>query len=161
MRRSRSNRVLAARRLYNACYLLVLLGSWEVPVTYSIDTTRRLIRTACTRPLRFEQVIDHFRQLNDDPACSGRLDVLLDVTDADTLPNSSQLGAVGAAASAIRNKVQFGACAIVAASDAMFGMMRVFEVQAGPYFGAMRVFRNADDAEKWLASNPEAADPGP
>src|ERR1035438_8645363 len=94
MRRSRSNRVLAARRLYNACYLLVLLGSWEVPVTYSIDTTRRLIRTACTRPLRFEQVIDHFRQLNDDPACSGRLDVLLDVTDADTLPNSSQLGAV-------------------------------------------------------------------
>ncbi len=131
-----------------------------MPVTYSIDTTRRLIRTACTRPLTFVQVIDHFRQLHDDPACAGRLDVLLDVTDADMLPSSSQLEAVGAAASAIRKKVQFGACAIVAASDAMFGMMRVFEVQAGSYFGAMRVFRNSGEARKWLDSNPAAADPG-
>ena len=132
-----------------------------MPVTYSIDTTRQLIRTACTPPLTFMQVIDHFRQLNDDPACSGHLDVLLDVTDADTLPNSRQLGTVGAAASSIRKKVQFGACAIVAAKDAMFGMMRAFEVQAGAYFGAMRVFRNFGEAEKWLASNPAAAHPRP
>ncbi|HEY6369752.1 MAG TPA: hypothetical protein VIX37_04180 [Candidatus Sulfotelmatobacter sp.] len=132
-----------------------------MPVTYSIDTTRRLIRTACTRPLTFAQVIAHFRELNDDPACSQRLDVLLDVTDGDTLPNSSQLGAVGAAASAIRKKVQFGFCAVVADSDAMFGMMRVFAVQAGAYFDAIRVFRSAGEAEKWLNSNPAAIDPEP
>jgi hypothetical protein len=83
-------------------------------VIYSIDPTRQLIRTACVRPLTFAQVIDHFRQLNEDPACSGRLDVLLDVTDVDSLPDSSQLGEVGTAMIAIRKKVRFGSCAIVA-----------------------------------------------
>ena len=70
-----------------------------MPVTYQIDSTRHVIQTVCSRPLTFEQVIDHFRELSEDPACSGRLDVLLDVTDVDLLPNSSQIGAVGTALS--------------------------------------------------------------
>ena len=124
-----------------------------MPVTYSIDPTLQLIRTACVRPLTFTQVIDHFRELNEDPDCSGRLDVLLDVTDMDTLPDSSQLGAVGAAVIAIRKKVQFASCAIVADRDALFGMMRVFQVKAGDYFEAIRVFRSMAEAEVWLSSN--------
>ncbi len=136
-----------------------MLGGGAVPVTYSIDLSRRLIRTACTRPLTFAQVMDHFRQLNDDPGCSGRLDVLLDVTDVDMLPNSSQLASVGVAASAIRKKVQFGSCAVVASSDAMFGMMRIFEVRASESFGVIRVFRHIAEAEGWLASHPAANQP--
>jgi hypothetical protein len=132
-----------------------------VPVTYSIDPTRKLIRTACTRPLTFAHVIDHFRQLNEDPACSGRLDVLLDVTDVDSLPDSSQLGAVGAAVMAIRKKVQFGSCAIVADRDALFGMMRVFEVNVGDYFDAIHVFRRMGEAEMWLSSQAPPRNPAP
>jgi hypothetical protein len=119
---------------------------------YSIDLPRQLIRTACVRPLSFAQVIDHFRELNEDPACSGRLDVLLDVMDIDSLPDSSQLGAVGTAVIASRKKVQFGSCAVVADGDALFGMMRVFEVKAGDYFEAIRVFRRMAEAEMWLSS---------
>jgi len=96
--------------------------------------------------------LDHLRELKEDPACLGRLDVLLDVSDADLVPEGSQLGAVGAAVGSIRNKVQFRWCAIVASRDAMFGMMRVFEVRAGNYFGAIRVFRGTAEAEAWLAS---------
>jgi hypothetical protein len=132
-----------------------------VPVTYSIDPTRQLIRTTCVRPLTFAQVIDHFRELNEDPACSGRLDVLLDVTDIDSLPDSSQLGAVGTAVIAIRKKVQFGSCAIVADRDALFGMMRVFEVKAGDYFEAIRVFRRMAEAEIWLSSQTASRNPRP
>jgi len=123
-----------------------------MPVTYRIDAQRQLIRTACTRPSTFAQVLDHLRELKEDPACLGRLDVLLDVSDADLVPEGSQLGAVGAAVGSIRNKVQFRWCAIVASRDAMFGMMRVFEVRAGNYFGAIRVFRGTAEAEAWLAS---------
>ena len=86
-----------------------------MPVTYQIDSTRHVIHTVCSRPLTFAQVIDHFRELSEDPACSGRLDVLLDVTAVDLVPNSSQIGAVGTALSAVRKKVEFGACAIIAA----------------------------------------------
>lgn len=132
-----------------------------MPVIYSIDPTRQLIRTTCVRPLAFAQVIGHFRELNEDPACSGRLDVLLDVTDVDSLPDSSQLGAVGTAAIAIRKKVRFGSCAIVADRDALFGMMRVFEVKAGDYFEAIRVFRRMAEAEMWLSSKTAPRNAGP
>jgi hypothetical protein len=132
-----------------------------VPVTYSIDSTRQLIRTVCVRPLTFAQVIDHFRELNEDPACSGRLDVLLDVTDVDSLPDSGQLGAVGASVIAIRKKVRLGSCAIVADRDALFGMMRVFEVKVGDYFEAIRVFRRMAEAEMWLSSQAAPRNPGP
>ncbi len=131
-----------------------------MPVTYSIDATRRRIHTVCTGHLNFAEVMDHFRQLKVDPACCGRMDVLLDVSNADSLPESNQIGAVGTALGAIRPKVQFEACGIVAAKDAMFGMMRMFEVRAGDYFGAARVFRKAADAEIWLASQQAQAKSG-
>jgi hypothetical protein len=136
------------------------VGSRVMPVTYRIDTERRIIHTACARPLTFAQVMDHFRELSEDPACAGRLDVLLDVTDVDMLPDSSQLGAVGAALGTIRKKVRFGVCGIIAPSDAMFGMMRIFEVKAGDYFDATRVFRKAADAEAWLTSQLAGSETG-
>jgi hypothetical protein len=131
-----------------------------VPVTYKIDAARKLIRTTCGRPLTFAEVIDHFRMLKADPACVGHLDVLLDVSDADALPVSSQLGPVSAELEAVRAKVEFGVCAIVATRDAMFGMMRMFEVAAGPYFRAIHVFRGVVEAQAWLASQPTADDSG-
>ena len=131
-----------------------------MPVTYSIDTAKQCIRTTCTRPLRLAQVLDHFRELKEDPACVGRLDVLLDVSDADVVPDSNQLAAVAGAVRSIRDKVQFGSCAVMAGRDAMFGMMRVFEVRAGDYFGAIRVFRGAAEAETWLASLRNETDSG-
>jgi len=132
-----------------------------MPVTYVIDATKQLVRTVCARPLTFAEVLQHFRQLSDDPACAGHLDVLLDLTDADSVPETNQLGAVGVAVNALRKKVTFGACGIVAASDVMFGMMRIFEVKAEGYFAAIRVFRKIADAEAWLLlqSSPPEAEP--
>ncbi len=119
-----------------------------MPVTYSIDATRRLIHTVCTGHLNFAEVMDHFRQLKVDPACCGRMDVLLDVSNADSLPESNQIGAVGTALGAIRPKVQFEACGIVAAKDAMFGITahrrRLPESQA--HFSRLRDFLLSDFA---------------
>jgi hypothetical protein len=132
-----------------------------VPVTYKIDAARKLIRTTCSSPLAFEQVIGHFRELQKDPACLGYLDVLLDVSGADTLPDGGQIWAINSELSAIRDKVQFGICAIVATRDAMFGMMRMFEALARPYFHATRVFRSGPDAEAWLLAQQTAGEPEP
>jgi hypothetical protein len=131
-----------------------------MPVIYSISSADRLIRTACIRPVSFSEVIEHFRTLQQDPACSGSLDVLLDVSAADLLPESAQLGAIKTELSALRVKVQFGRCAIVASRDAMFGMMRMFEVLAAPSFVAIRVFRGSPEAEAWLVSQKTAGQPG-
>jgi hypothetical protein len=110
-------------------------------------------------------VIEHFRELYRDPVCSGHLDVLLDVSQADTLPEPGQFGPINAELGAIRDKVRFGLCAIVATRDAMFGMMRMFEVLARPYFLGTRVFRASSDPEAWLVSQRTAgsrhSDPPP
>jgi hypothetical protein len=131
---------------------------WVMPVIYKIDAARKLIHTTCTRPLTFTEVIEHFRTLKEDPACTGHLDVLLDVSGADTLPLTSQMGPISAELDAVRAKVQFGLCAIIATRDAMFGMMRVFEVIAASYFRAIRVFRDAAEAQAWLDSLQTAKD---
>jgi hypothetical protein len=111
-----------------------------------------MLRTACTNPLKFADVVDHFHQLKMDPLCAGPLDVLLDVSTTDFLPQSTQLGAVVSEIAGIQEKVQFGYCAIVATNDAMFGMMRMFEVVARGYFRATRVFRGMKEAEAWLTA---------
>jgi hypothetical protein len=121
-------------------------------VTYKIDASQKIIRTECSGAVSLAEVIAHFRELGEDPACYGKLDVLLDVSGMDTLPQGRQFGAINSAISRIRQKIQFGACAIVATRDALFGMMRMFEVLAGDYFRAVRVFRTFDEAEAWLAS---------
>jgi len=122
-----------------------------MPVTYEIDAVDRVIRTSCTSPLTYAEVIEHFRELGRDPACMGPLNVLLDVSEADVPPQGGQIQAINMELSALRDKVQFEVCAIVATRDAMFGMMRMFEALARPYFLATRVFRARPEAEAWLA----------
>lgn len=129
-----------------------------MPVTYIIDTAGKLIRTTCSSPLTLAEVIDHFRALKEDPACGGQLDVLLDVSEADAVPGSKELAVVRAEIAAIRMKVQFGACAIIATRDAMFGMMRVFSVIGERVFRSIHVFRGAAEAEAWLVSQRKAGD---
>jgi len=134
------------------CYPVVACSQGlAVPVTYIIDGVNRIIRTTCSSPVTFPEVIGHFQELHRDPACAGYLDVLLDVTTADALPDSRQLGSVTVEVASIRDKVQFGVCAIVAGRDAMFGVMRMFEVYSSPHFSAIRVFRGLSEAEAWLA----------
>lgn len=121
-----------------------------MPVTYIIDATRKLIRTTCSGSVTLEDVVDHFAKLEGDSACAGHLDVMLDVREADSLPESNQLKIVNSHVAALRAKVEFGMCAIVVNRDAMFGMMRMFSVFAERNFRAIRVFRGSAEAEAWL-----------
>ena len=38
-----------------------------MPVTYTIDVNERIIRTKCTGDVTFQEVIDHFHVLGQDP----------------------------------------------------------------------------------------------
>ena len=123
-----------------------------MPVTYQIDKANRIIRTKCLGPVTIEEVIDHFHALENDPGCPDRVNVLLDLSGETSIPTRDNLQAVTGEISRIRSRVQFGTCAVVACSDVLFGMLRMFVVFAEPYFGETRVFRTASEAEAWLAS---------
>jgi len=123
-----------------------------MPVTYQINRETGFIETHCTGEVTFDEVMGHFRQLEAEPSLPERLDVLLDLERTTTLPESAQLQEVTRAVERLKAKVQWGACAIVASSDALFGMIRMFEVFAEGSFDRIRVFRVRKDAERWLAS---------
>jgi hypothetical protein len=122
-----------------------------MPVTYQIDRANRLIHTICTGPLTAAEVVDHFRILENDPSCPDYIDVLLEVRDGSNVPKSDELRHVVQAIERVRSRVNFGTCAIVARSDALFGMMRMFEVFAEAYFRKTQTFRTVGEAEVWLA----------
>ena len=123
-------------------------------VIYQIDAYQRVIRTKCSGQVILQEVIDHFRQLAQDSSLPDRLDVLLDLSEVTSLPESRQLSAVGQEVRRISSLVRFGACAIVVNRDALFGMMHVFEVTTQEYFNETCIFRSVDDAEAWLMTQP-------
>jgi len=122
-----------------------------MPITYEIDRTRHLIRTTCYGEVRLPDVMAHFDALQKDPDRPDRLDVLLDLRDLATPPEAAQLQAVADRVSLVEGLV-FGACAIVASKESMFGMSRMFEVLARAHFAAIKTFRDVASAEEWLES---------
>jgi len=121
-----------------------------MPVTYTIDKPLGLIRTRCLGHVTLPEVIAHFRELEADEECPSRLDVILDLTDTTSLPSNEQLRAVTEKIGRLRDRVRFGACAIVVRTDAWFGMAQVFEVRAARSFSATKIFREVAAAETWL-----------
>ena len=131
-----------------------ILDEASVPVTYQIDVDTGLIRTRCVGDPTFFEVLDHFRVLEGDPNCRDGLDVLLDLSELSSTPTPDQLRAVSAEIERIRPRVQFGACAVVAPRDVLFGLSRLFEAVAAERFRRMSVFRRVEEAEDWLRSPP-------
>jgi hypothetical protein len=124
-----------------------------MPVTYQINRETAFIETHCTGEVTLDEVLDHFRQLEAEPSLPRRLDVLLDLDKTTSLPESPQLMEVTRAVERLRAKVEWGVCAIVANRDALYGMSRIFEVFAEKQFDRISVFRDREDAKRWMTSN--------
>lgn len=146
MRESVQSRGLSNRRSWLEYDLVV-------PIRYEIDRHRKLIRTACIGPVNPDEISEHFRDLAADPDRPERLNVLLDLTEMVSLPETYQVRAANSELSRHRHTLQFHACAIVAGDDTVFGMMRMFLTMAEDSFSVTQVFRTKAAAELWLASN--------
>lgn len=111
--------------------------------------------------MTLHEVIGHFRTLAQDPDCPDLLDVFLDLSEVESLPETRQISTVVNEVTRIRGQVRFSACAILASRDALIGMMRMFEVMAEECFRATCTFRSASEAEAWLVSQQSLADHKP
>ena len=131
-----------------------------MPVIYKIYPAERLIRTRCIGDVTLTEVTDHFCELQRDPNLPGCLNVLLDLSEMTSVPEAQELRVASHEVEKTLRSVQFQACAIVVCNDALFGMMRMFEVFARNYFTVTQVFRVAADAEAWLASHESKSNPG-
>jgi hypothetical protein len=123
-----------------------------MPVTYQLDPEAGRVETRCTGGVTLDDVLAHFRALEADPALPQRLHVLLDLTEMTSLPDRIQLKSVTRAVDQLCDRLRWGACAIVASRDALFGMSRMFEVFTEGLFAQTHVFRGRGEAERWLAA---------
>jgi len=129
-----------------------------VPITYQIDVPKNLIRTTAVGQLTLQEVLDHFRALQKDAGRPERPDVFLDLSEVESAPDARQLSIVVGEMKRIGAKLRFGACAILASRDALFGMMRMFEALAEEFFRETRTFREPTEAVAWLASRQSLAE---
>jgi hypothetical protein len=132
-----------------------------VPITYQIEAAKSLIRTKAVGQLTLQEVVDHFRALEKDTRRPERPDVFLDLSEVDSAPDARQLSIVVGEMKRIGAKLRFGACAILASRDALFGMMRMFEALAEEFFRETRTFRDATEALAWLVSRQSLAEQKP
>jgi hypothetical protein len=98
------------------------------------------------------EVMSHFRELERDASLPARLDVLLDLTEMQSIPESDQLRSVAREVDSLQQKLEWGSCAIVASRDVLYGMSRILRVYAEAHFVNSNVFRELEEAEIWLAS---------
>lgn len=121
-----------------------------MPVTYQIDRARGVIQTRCLGATTFDEVLDHFRALHTDPEVPECSSVLLDLSEVTTVPDRDQLRAIAGEVKGLRDRVRWGALSIVAPSDLLFGMSRIFGIFSESHFAHTGVFRTRAEAERWL-----------
>jgi hypothetical protein len=121
-----------------------------MPIRYDIDEVRGLIRTRCVGETTLAEVTKHFEELRADPRLPKRVSVLLDLTALATAPDRDQLRSVVAEVKEVGASLRWGALAIVARTDLLFGMSRILAVFVEEVFTKTGVFRQLAEAERWL-----------
>jgi len=129
-----------------------------MPVLYEIDRDRALVRTTCAGNVTFAQVMAHFDALERDPRRHGVMDVLIDVRQITSTPETSQLREAADRMQGGDGAIQYGRCAIVAVAPEHVGMARLFAQFARSRFAASTVVETIDEAEQWLWDSPAATE---
>ncbi len=125
-----------------------------MPIIYRYDEHARRLVTHCEGGVRFQEVIEHFRQLGRDPRIKANSDVVLDLSFQTALPTLEQLDDIAAMIEDAAELVPFGRCAVVAAEDRVHDLGRAFQGFTWPLFTGIKVFRHNTDAIVWLDDRP-------
>jgi len=118
-----------------------------MPISYFIDADRALVTTRWWGAVTDHEVLDHNRMLRADRAFESHYRQLVDMTGITELRISTNL----IKEIAIDQFFEPGTRrAIVASSDAVFGMARMFALRAENVGQTIEVFRQSAPAEEWL-----------
>ena len=82
-------------------------GSREMPVTYELDQESSFIHTRCTGDVTLEEVLGHFHELDTIELPPARLNVLLDLSEMQSLPGSDQLKSVASEINRLQPKMKW------------------------------------------------------
>ena len=141
---------------------MFLLPLWEdgsaiMPMNFSINHLNQLIVMSATGVLRAREVIDCTRSLYREGDWRESYKTLVDMTTVDRMDiDFSEMRSIAATSEiAARTRLRTGRQALVAGSDANFGMARMYEAMVDEKVSQqIRTFRKIEDARKWLNESP-------
>jgi hypothetical protein len=118
-----------------------------MPITYEIDSTRRLVTTRLWGAVSAEEIYEHNRELRSDPAFDPSYRQCADMTGVTEVTVST----------AVINDTALDQFftpgtrrAFVASDDGVFGMARMYALRAENLGQTIQVFRELGPAKEWL-----------
>ena len=122
-------------------------------IHYRIDASSNRITTRVFGEVTIDEVLQHFDELLADSSYEADLDVLLDLTDCETLLDVDKIRTAAARVTADLSTLRFGRLAIVVVSEALFGTLRMFHTLSEGAFSEAQIFRGRDEALRWLGDS--------
>jgi len=119
-------------------------------ITYTYSLPQRRIETLCEGDVTLVEVLNHFHLLSLDRTIAPGADVLLDLRQLTSVPETVQLEAAAGQLKRISSQRPFGRCAVVGDDARTQGVGKMFEAVAATHFSAYRVFASLVDAQSWL-----------
>ena len=119
-----------------------------MPIECSIDSARQLVTISYLGPVTKDEIVEHRRELEDDPRQPLRYDTVVDLRYGSVDLTSDDIREL---ATAVRERGwPASRCAFVTPYDSTFGDLRMFEQWADRAPRQYRTFRTFRDACAWL-----------
>jgi hypothetical protein len=124
----------------------------SMPVDFKIDAARRLIVATVFDEISDTEIIEALTSSLNDPDFERGFNVLSDHTRITQAITTEQVKLLVNHMESLSDHLAGARWAIVTNSPASYGMMRMLSVFAERVPIELRVFRDADEANRWLAS---------
>jgi hypothetical protein len=123
-----------------------------LPATYTIDAASDVVRVECFGVFTNQDLLDCLARLYNDPARRPGMPSLVDCRGVERMlvtPSGVQ-AAVMVEATMVDRRQPPWAVAVIAPQDEVFWIARTYEVLRAGSPESIRVFRQSNEAEKWL-----------
>jgi hypothetical protein len=124
-----------------------------MPISYQIDEALGLVLTTATGVLSDTDILQHKTRVLEDPKWKPGMRELADARSIDRFEVTTA-GVRRMTALDEHNAAALGSygLAIVVAHDAAYGMARMYQVLTEHTIPNVRVFRDIDEAKRWIAA---------
>ena len=120
-------------------------------MTYTIDTTKNVVRAVGSGVLTDDDVMAHRKTLTADPSYSSQMRELSDIRQVtDFLVTPAGVRVMVAADVKMLAAGGMHKLAIVADENVAYGMSRMYQTLGEPNIRSVGVFRRLEEAEEWL-----------
>ena len=121
-----------------------------MPITYRIDSVGKRILTTVAGPVTVDDIVSHIGDIHRlRPEAYPALVDTREVTGP--FLSASDIWRAASLTRVFREQGDFPPCAIVAENELIYGLVRMFENLVSDFVN-LKVFRDVEAAEKWLAN---------